>query len=471
MKLWAILPELVLAGLCLALVPVAGLVRGRARGAPAWVAGAGLVVCLVLTARTLSWAPVPVFEGAYAVDGFGAVFKLLVLAGALIALLVMAGYFRGRPPSPHAPVALLFSTLGAVAVTSAIDLALVLLFLQMTSMAGYVLVALVRADGRALEAALKIFIYGAVALAVMAYGLSFVYGLTGSLDLRRIGPSLAAADPVWVALAFLLALVGYGFEATVAPFHFWAPDVYQGATAPVAGFLSVVPKIGGFAALLRFVTYALEGGPVSGRLVLAALAALTMTLGNLAALRQESLKRLLAWSSVAQAGYVLAAVAAAGRADGALPAVGYYLAAYVFMNLAAFAAVSAVERTAGTDALGAFEGLGRRAPFTALALTLGLLSLAGVPPLAGYVGKVLVLGATIDGGLPWLAALAAANFVVGLYYYLRVVARVYLRAPGEAAAPRSHPAALTLGVAGMLALGVVPGPFVDLLGATRRWLE
>lgn len=484
MKLWALAPELVLAGLCLGLVPVAGWVRGRWRGAPAVIAGVGLLACIGLTARMLPWAPVEVMHGTYAVDGLGHVLKLLILAAALLALLLCAGYFRGRSQLAHMPVALLFCTLGAVALASSVDLGLVVLFLQMMSMATYVLVAMMRGDGRALEATIKLFLYGAVALAVMAYGLTFLYGLSGSTDLRGIGAALGGPGPGagsgagagWLVIALALALVGYGFEITMVPFHPWAPDVYEGATAPVAGLVSVIPKLGGFAALLRFLIHALPEGAAPWPVVLAVAAAATMSLGNLAALRQTRLKRLLAYSSIAQAGYVLAAVAVVGQAADALAAVAFYLAAYVFMNLGVFAVVAHVERAHGRDDLQALRGLARRAPGAAVALTLGALSLAGMPPLAGFAGKVLVLEALLDGGMGWLAWIAAANMVVALYYYLRILVEAVLRAPDEPPAPLQRAgmelwAAYVLTTAGTLALGALPGPALALLQVVARLLR
>lgn len=479
MKLWALVPELVLAGLCLGLVPVAGLVRGRWQALPAVLAGAGLVASIVLTARMLPWAPVAAMHGTYAVDGFAHVFKLLVLTGALIALLACAAYFRGRSARAHLPVALLFCTLGAVGLTSSVDLALIVLFLQMMSMAAYVLVAMMRGHGPALEAALKIFIYGAAALAVMSYGFTFLYGLSGSTDLRAIGAAMDSAHPAWAALALILALVGYGFEITLVPFHPWAPDVYEGATAPVAAFISVVPKIAGFAALLRFLLHAYPDGAVHWPMIIAVGAVLTMVLGNLAALRQTRLKRLLAYSSIAQAGYVLVAVAVAspGRASGALTAATYYLAAYLFMNLGAFAVVTHVERALGTDAIDAFRGLVARAPAAAAVLLLSLLSLAGIPPLAGFVGKVLVLEAALDGGMAWLAWIAVINMVIGLYYYLRVIVEAFLRPPanddGEPL-PRPPPAlriTYLATAAGILALGILPAPVLAIVQSVTSLLR
>ena len=465
MDLWAIIPELILAGFALCLVPVAGLSKGRGQNVVVFLAVCGLIAAAIFSVRMLSWQDQAVFCGTYAVDGFGTVFKLLILLGALLSLFAIGAHFRGTGKEGHAAVALLFSTLGGVLAASSLDLGLIVLFLQLLSMASYILVALVRTDREANEAALKYFIYGAVALAVMAYGLSFLYGLTGSLSLPTIGAGLAGADGVWVALAFGLVLIGYAFEITAVPFHFWAPDVYTGASSPVTGFLSVVPKLAGFAALLRFLLVALPGGLAAWPLAVAILAALTMTLGNLVALRQTRLKRLLAYSSIAQAGYVLMAVAASEKVPGALSAAGYYLLAYLLMNLGAFVVAAQLERLTGSDKLRGLRGLGQRSPLAAVGLTLSLLSLAGIPPLAGFAGKVLLLDAALSGGLTWLAVIAIVNFAVALYYYLLPIVEMYLRAPETSGHVPNWPGyfvALGVSVFGTLLFGVLPNTALAL---------
>lgn len=473
MKLWAIIPELILIVLCVALVPLAGWMRRRWRQVPGWIALIGLAACMVFTARMLGWAPFTAFDGVYALDPFAAVFKLLIELAAFITVILLMTHFRGHVQATQAPVAVLFATLGAVALVSSNDLVAIVLFIQMMSMAGYVLVSLERSSRRANEATLKYFIYAAVTLAVMAYGLSFLYGLTGSLDLRAIGAALGSADKLWVALALALVLAGYGFEVTMAPFHVWAPDVFAGTSAPVAGFLSVAPKVAAMAALLRFLLVAFPGDLVGWHWWIAGGAVVSMTLGNLVALRQTRLKRLLAYSTIAQSGYILATVAVAGRISGAVPAVAYYLAAYLFMNLGAFAVAAQLERAVGTDRFEALRGLAHRAPWTAALLTLFLLSLAGIPPLAGFMGKVLLLLRMIDGGMPWLAIVAAVNMAVALYYYVRVIAQLYLH-PAEhnyALPPRAGwTAGYALCAAGTFAFGIFPWRFVALADLARLWL-
>lgn len=459
MDLWAVGPEMVLAGVALALVPIAGWARGPWARLPAGLALLALLAAVGLTIPMLTLAPREAFCGTYAADPFRAFFQLVIEAGAIVTLLALGAHLRRAEQEPHAPVALLMASVGAMGLSAATDLGLIILSLQMVSFPSYLLVLLVRSDKAAQEATLKYFLYGAAALAVMAYGLTFLFGLTGSLNLRAIGAGLAGADAAWVALAFGLVLVGYGFEMTLVPFHVWAPDAFQGATAPASGFVSVVPKVAAFAGLLRFLLEAMPQGLAAWPLVLALLSAVTMSFGNLVALRQTGLKRLLAYSSIAQAGYMLMAVAVAERAPTALPALGYYLVAYLLMNLAAFAVVAQVERTFGRDGFEVFRGLGRRAPWSAAALALALLSLAGIPPLAGFAGKVFLLIAAIDGGFTWLAAVAAVNMAVALYYYAVVVAEMYFREPErrEAVAPGAgYALALGLCSAGTLVFGIAP---------------
>lgn len=479
MELWALYPELLIAATALVLVAVAGWLGGPWRELP-WIASAAaLAGSMVLSARMLPLEPAAVFGGTYAVDGYGTTFKLLLELGALLTVLLVRGYFGAREQSVHAPIAALLSTLGAMGLASALDLALIILFLQMLSLASYALVALVRNEPLANEATLKYFIYSAAALAVMAYGLSFVFGLTGSLQIAEIGRALSHSDGAWLAVALGLVVVGYAFEATLVPFHFWAPDVYEGASAVVAGFLSVVPKVAAFAGLIRFMLTALPEGLAISTTV-AVLSVLSMTFGNLVALRQTRLKRLLAYSSIAQAGYVLLAVAVLGRADEAAGAAAYYLAAYLFMNLGAFAVTAQIERSRGTDKLDAVRGIGRDAPWSGAILAASLLSLAGIPPFAGFIAKVFLLEAAMSGGLAWLAILAAANMVIGLYYYVGVAAQIYLPAAEGAARLRvpGFGVVLVLCFAGMLALGIAPAPFLHgggsvmrLCGATCAGLE
>lgn len=460
MELGAVLPEMILAGLALLLVPVAGWARRPGwRLVPAAAAVVGLIVAMGVTLPMLAAVPREAFCGTYAVDPFRAFYQLLLEGSALVSVLILGSHLRGHAQEAQAPVAVLLATVGGMGLVGSLDLGLIVLFLQMVSFPSYLLAVIVRTDRPAQEASLKYFIYGATALAIMAYGLTFLFGLTGSLNLGVIGTRLAAADPAWVALALGLVLVGYGFEITLVPFHVWSPDVLEGSPAPSAGFIAVVPKIAAFGGLLRLLAEVSPNGPAVWPLAMALLAAATMTLGNLAALGQRSLKRLLAYSSIAQAGYMTMAVAVSGETPGARDAVGFYLLAYLLMNLAAFLVVAQVERRLGGDDMALFRGLGRGSPWAAAVLSLALLSLAGIPPLAGFAGKILLLSAAIDGGMSWLALVGAANMAIGLFYYARVIAEMYFRpadGPGAVAGGRGYTAAAVLTTAGTVLLGVLP---------------
>jgi NADH-quinone oxidoreductase subunit N len=300
----------------------------------------------------------------------------------------------------------------------------------------------------------------------MLFGFSFLYGFTGQTNLYLIGQSiqLMQVPAGLVIMALMMVLVGFGFKISAAPFHFWAPDVYEGAPTPVAGFLSTASKAAGFAVLLRvLLSTFVEYSPV-WMYVIGGLAVLSMFVGNLLALTQKNLKRLLAYSSIAQAGYILIGVASGSQfgASGAL----YYLMAYLLTNLAAFGIVTLIGRVTGSDEIDSYAGLSRRSPGLALALLAALLSLGGIPPFAGFFGKLLVFGSAIQAGQIWLAIIGIINSVIGLYYYLVVLKVVYLKRSPDDDQPVKLKAAwqvaLVLCVIGILALGVIFAPFYGL---------
>lgn len=471
MDLWAVVPELVIAAMTLVLVPLAGLVRGRWQVLPAVAAGAAVLVSFVASMYLLgAGLPGSAFCGTYAADGFGTLFKLMIECTSLVALVMVGTYFRGHPNEGHAPVLILFATVGALGMVSSLDLGLLMLFLQILSIASYLLVALVRTNAGAQEATLKYFVYGAATLAIMGYGLSFLYGLTGSLEFANIGRNMSHAESTWVVVTIGLIFVGYAFKITAVPFHFWAPDVYSGATAPVAGFISVLPKLAAFAALLRFVQQALPQHEYLWAPSLAVIAVATMSVGNVGALTQTKLKRLLAYSSIAQAGYMLMGTALALRAPGAAGAVVFYLASYALMNLGAFAVVAIVERMNGDDANSLLTGLASRSPWLALCMTVSLLSLAGFPPLAGFAGKVFLLTAAIDGKMMWLAITAGVNMVVGLYIYAKLIATMFFEKPGDMPPLRVANGFKSVAIfttLGTIILGLFPDLLLSLINSLR----
>jgi NADH-quinone oxidoreductase subunit N len=359
---------------------------------------------------------------------------------------------------------LIFSTIGLCLMAQAADLVMLALAIEMATIPLYILAGFLKRDSRSTEAGLKYFLFGATASAVMWYGFSLLYGFTGQTDLTAAAVALAAADPAMLLAAAIPVLVGLGFKVAMVPFHFWAPDVYEGAPIPIAAFLSTAVKAAGFAVLLRILLAVFPPASASyWGLLIAILSAVTMTLGNLLAMVQKNIKRLLAYSAIAHAGYALIGLVTLNP-DGLAAAV-FYLLTYLLANLAAFAVVALVSNAGGSDDVTALAGLSRRSPAAALALLIALLSLAGMPPLAGFAGKVFLFASAVEAGLTWLAALGALNAILALYYYLAVLKTVYLyRAENERAAfPIPVAAALALSVcaAGILILGIAASPWFE----------
>ncbi|MFD7918867.1 NADH-quinone oxidoreductase subunit N [Streptomyces sp. NPDC059740] len=387
---------------------------------------------------------------AYAADHFALAVQVLVLGGALLtALLSMPALREQRMPAGEYWFLLLSSACGAALLPASRDLATLVVALEVASLPAFALVGLRREDRRSSEAALKFFLSSVTATAVMLLGVSFVYATTGSLHLTAVADALTHTDPRLATLAKAgvgLTLVGFAFKTAAVPFHFWVPDTYVGAPLPVAAYLSVVGKAVGFSGLIlvtvkAFPAYAGVWGPV-----LAVLAAATMTAGNVAALRQRpdrdrSAVRLLAWSSVSQAGYLLVPVAAAGYAHSGAHAVGStvaYALMYAAVNLGAFAVAALLARTSPGNRLDDYRGLVARHPLAAVALGFFLLCLAGLPPgVIGLFAKVTVFSSAVDAGLGWLAVVMAVNVVIGLYYYLRWTAALFQRHPEAAATDES----------------------------------
>jgi NADH-quinone oxidoreductase subunit N len=356
------------------------------------------------------------------------------------------------------------------------------------SYVSYVLVGYVKEDRRASEAGLKYVLYGSVSSGAMIFGLSILYGLTGELNLIQVGERLSTMQGVGpaVLVASFLILAGIGYKIAAVPFHFWCPDVYEGAATPMTAFLSVAPKAAGFAMLGRF-TYHMfgQGGAlvaIDWPLILAVVATLTMTLGNLVALQQTNVKRLLAYSSIAHAGYLLMGLASVNRETGTLSERGlfgvlFYLAVYVFMNLGAFAVVIALrERVGNEENIEDYRGLGLRAPILGVTMAIFLFSLTGLPPFAGFVGKFFLFAAVIDAKLYWLAVVGIVNSVISLYYYARILRAMFLQKidDEEAARPfalaRSHSAILVLLAAPTLLLGIFWAPLASLVNRSVGFL-
>jgi NADH-quinone oxidoreductase subunit N len=415
---------------------------------------------------------------SYVVDTFTLLFQLVMLVAGVVVLLVSRTEVRDtRLPVGEFHFLVLAALAGAVSLAAGRDLITLAVSLEVVSLPVFALAALRRYDGRSAEAGLKMFLVSVVSTAVMLFGISLVYGVTGSVHLDRVAVGLQHRDPALAGVAavgVVLVLVGFGFKVSAVPFHFWAPDTYQGAPIAVAAFLAVVSKAAGFAGLVLVLVVGF--GPdahVWGPLV-AVLAAASMTVGNLVALRQRSAVRLLAWSSIAQAGYMLAPLGAIGGLTGGAhrpaltrelaAATTGYVAIYAAMNIGVFAVISGLGwvGSRGGGQLDDYRGLFRTRPAVAVALAFFLACLAGLPPgLAGLFAKIVVFRATVAGGYGWLAVVMAVNTVIGLYYYLAWAGRLFA-APAEGAAPParvlSRPVGLAIGVAVLatVALSVVP---------------
>lgn len=410
-------------------------------------------------------------------DPFAIFFKALAIIGVALVILTAVPYLRGKTPYGGEFYALLLVTgLAICLAVSATNLVMIYLSMEFLSITSYVLAGYLREDKKSGEAALKYFLYGATASAVMLYGMSLLYGATGTTALGGLAQALAQKPQgqlAWLTTpAIVLLLAGFGFKASLVPFHQWAPDTYEGAPTPVTAFLSTASKATGFAIMMRVFAVAMGGQPMQTQWValLVAVSVITMTLGNLTALRQTNVKRLLAYSSIAQAGYILIGLAAVladpRRTFTGINGVLIYLLAYLFTNIGAFAVVTAVETSTGKVELKDYSGLAHkgRSPWLAALLVIFLLSLAGIPPTGGFLGKFFVFGAAVQSQMWWLVAIAAINSVVAAFYYLNVVRYMFLTPADEG----SQPVAVALPLQGALAitaiitllLGLVPGPLI-----------
>jgi NADH-quinone oxidoreductase subunit N len=431
---------------------------GREIGLATAVGLAGLYgLSLVLDARG------PLFDGAFVVDGLAVFLKQVFLLATLLG--VVGGL--ARPDAAESRRALeyhvlvLSALLGMMILASARELVLLFVAFELMSIPLYVLAGFVKKDARAVEASLKFFLVGSLSTALLAYGLSFVYGVTGSTRLDAVARAVGGGDPL-LLLGLLLVLAGVGFKIAAFPFHMWVPDTYEAAATPFVAWLSVAPKAAGFAVVLR--VFIERAGPPAALWadVAAILAALTIVAGNLMAIPQTDAKRLLAYSGIAHIGYMLLGVAALSANGVAM--LLFYLVAYLFSNMGAFMVVEAVAQSEGSSALRTFRGLAQRSPLLALVMLLFLLSLGGIPFVVGFWAKLYVLWAAAQAGLYLLVLLAAVLTVVALFYYLLVAKQMYIDAPVRPTPVPVSPAlalVLLVSAGAIVLLGLYPGPLVD----------
>jgi NADH-quinone oxidoreductase subunit N len=463
----ALYPVLVVTAACFATL----LLDATPRGArPGVLAATGVLgVAGAVAVSVLLWqGPATSFQGMLVVDGFALFLNVIIGAGTILVLLLSVGYLPRLGVAAGEYYALiLFATVGMMLMVAGTDLLVIFLALELMSLSLYVLAGTFRTRPEGNEAALKYFLLGAFASGFFLYGIALLYGATGTTNLGRLGAALsapgAARDPMVLA-GLALVLVGFGFKTSTVPFHQWAPDVYQGAPTTVAALIATGSKAAAFGALLR-VLLAMRPLEADWLAALWLLAALTMTVGNVVALVQSNVKRLLAYSSIAHGGYMLVGLAA-GLGSGA-PAVLFYLGVYGVASVGAFGTILLLERE-GEEAvdLAAYGGLAGRHPVLALGLTVFLLALIGMPPTAGFVGKFYLFSAAIQRGLVWLAVIAVLNSVMAAYYYLRLIVYMYMReaegAPTTALVAPAASIALLVSAWITLQLGLWPGPVLAM---------
>ncbi len=438
--------------------------RQHRLGAP--LALIGLAAAALLCASQLGGNPRLTFSGVWALDHASIWARLLILAATAVAVLLTPGWLASDRRHGEYYAVLLLSALGAMVIAAATDTMELVMGVLLSSVTGYTLAAYHRDWALSVEAGMKYFLVGALANTLLLIGVTLLFGLYGATGYRELAGAIAGGPSQGLALlALALSVVGVGFKLAAVPAHAWMPDVAEGAPAPSVAFLTVAPKIGAAIALARLLAL-FPPEAIAWRPLVAVIAAATMTLGNLAALWQSDLRRLLGWSSVSQSGYALMAVAVTGATPWALPALVFFLAGYAVANLAAFAVVTQLR---GRTQIDHYRGLGAAHPWAAAVLALALLSLVGIPPLAGFVGKLTLFVAAIDGGYGWLAVVAVINTVVSLFYYLRVIAPMYFEPPSAQVAVLARGAAsgMLLAGTGVVLLGLAAQALLaPLAGAT-----
>ena len=437
------------------------------------VSVSGLVISAGVTLAMWGESFPAIFNNMLAVDNFALFFKLLLLGVAFLVILASISYTQkfARFQGEYYALVLL-STLGMMLMAATTDLIAIYIALELTSLSLYALVGFLK-DSKSTESSLKYLLLGAIASVVLLYGMALIFGFTGQTQLGEIARVIQAMSPQTIlsfpalTLGLVMLITGFGFKIAAVPFQMWVPDVYEGAPTPITAYLSVASKAAGFALILR-VFFSAFGLPewlsLNWGIIFAFLAVIGMTLGNIAAIPQTNIKRMLGYSSIAQAGYLLVGMAAMGFSP-VVDILGrssiiFFLTSYALTNMGAFIAIIAISNKLDSDLIDDYTGIGKRAPLVALALTLCLVSLIGMPPAAGFMAKFYIFSAAVRSNLLWLVIIAVINSVISAYYYLRVVNVMWL---GKAASEEkiSSPGTLRLGLVlsclGVLLLGIIPG--------------
>lgn len=472
-----ILPEIFLSVLAMVLLLITVLLPGGQKSYLAYISFIGIVATAVLVAA--GWGGhVESFGGSVVLDNFATFFKMTFLLAAGLTVLITDSYME-REECNHGELypLILFAVVGMMLMASGTDLMTIFLGLEVMSVALYVLAGFNRANKKSNEAGLKYFMLGCFSTGFMLYGMALIYGVTGTTRLYKIaevvGQMTLPSSNIMLVAGMLLMMTGFAFKIAAAPFHMWTPDVYEGAPTPMTAFMSAGPKAAGFAALIRLFLVALPTLQVEWSQVLWVLAVLTMTIGNITALRQDNIKRVLAYSSIAHAGYALVGFTA-GNGTG-IAGILFYMLSYSFMNIGAFAIIILVAKKGETNGnVSDFAGLGFKRPVLAVAMTLFLFSLAGVPPAVGFVGKFYLFAGAVQKGYIWLAVIGVLNSAVSAYYYLRIMVYMYMKEPTEefewvkVTAPVTL--ALIIAAAGTLIPGIVPSILLEYAQAAVKLL-
>ena len=451
------------------------LVVKKAKDGLAYLALAGFVPPLVAAIYLLlQGTNQSLFSNMVRVDAFSLYFAIIACLAAGLVVLASMEYMKARTRYRGEFYGLLL--LAALAMTlmaSSTNLIMIYLSIEFMSLTSYVLVGYFRDDAKSSEGGLKYFLFGAVTSSLMLYGMSLMYGATGTTDLAEISSALtsmqATMPPLrWLILpAILLMLAGFSFKMALVPFHQWSPDAYEGAPTPVATLLSVGPKAMGFSILLRVLITAVPQFEFDWVAILMGISLVTMTLGNLTAIRQTNIKRMLAYSSIAQAGYILVGIVSIVPFTVGIHGVLLYLMAYLFTNAGVFIAVIAFSHVTNSDEISDYAGLVRRAPALAAVMVIFFMSLAGLPPTAGFVGKLFVFGAAVQAGYYYLAIIGVLNSVISVVYYFNVVRQMFFLAPPSEerlSLPRFPLAAAIICVVMVMVIGLYPQPLIDLVG-------
>ncbi|MBI5198003.1 MAG: NADH-quinone oxidoreductase subunit N [Nitrospirae bacterium] len=461
----AILPEIILVVFGLSILMIDLFLPKERKNLLALFSIAGVALAALATFNLLG-QEITTFSGMFVSDDYASFFKFLFYAATILTILISVQYLRFEDLHVGEYYSImLFAVTGMMVMASASDLVTVYLGLELMAISVYIMVGLTRSSLKSNEASLKYFILGAFASGILLYGISLIYGITGSTNLKVIGTQLAGTDlsNPGLVLSMLMIAVGFAFKIAAVPFHMWTPDAYEGAPTPVTAFMSVGPKAAAFAAFIRVFIDAFPGIRPDWSMLLATLAVLTMVVGNVLALSQTNIKRMLAYSSIAHAGYALIGVVAGGALG--LGSVLLYLMIYLFMNMGAFGIIILLSRGQGVgDNIRDYTGLAKKNPLAAFLMLVFMFSLTGIPPTAGFIGKFYLFMAAVQNGYTFLAIVGLIMSAVSAVYYLQVVMVMYMREPEQEFSLATSPAlpiALTVSVIAVLFLGIFPAPLVD----------